>query len=74
MLDTARPSLAGFAECSGRAIALEMFRRTVTAILNVIDFYQTAGDYDYMLRVMTEDMTLSTASIGRSLKRSSSTP
>lgn len=35
---------------------LETFRRTVTAIPNVIDFYRIAGDYDYMLKVMTEDM------------------
>jgi Lrp/AsnC family transcriptional regulator len=35
---------------------LETFRRTVIAIPNVIDFYRIAGDYDYMLKVMAEDM------------------
>lgn len=35
---------------------LETFRRAVTAIPNVIDFYRIAGDYDYMLKVMAEDM------------------
>ncbi|WP_159588822.1 Lrp/AsnC family transcriptional regulator [Chelativorans xinjiangense] len=35
---------------------LETFRRTVTTIPNIIDFYRIAGDYDYMLKVMAEDM------------------
>ncbi len=35
---------------------LEAFRREVSAIPNVIDFYRIAGDYDYMLKVVTEDM------------------
>jgi len=35
---------------------LETFRREVTAIANVIDFYRIAGDYDYMLKVVAEDM------------------
>jgi len=32
------------------------FRKEVTAIANVIDFYRIAGDYDYMLKVVAEDM------------------
>lgn len=28
----------------------------VVAIPNVIDFYRIAGDYDYMLKVVAEDM------------------
>lgn len=32
------------------------FRRMVLAIPNVIDFYRIAGDYDYMLKVVAEDM------------------
>jgi Lrp/AsnC family transcriptional regulator len=35
---------------------LDTFRRAVIAIPNVIDFYRIAGDYDYMLKVMAEDM------------------
>lgn len=35
---------------------LDTFRRTVTTIPNIIDFYRIAGDYDYMLKVMAEDM------------------
>ena len=35
---------------------LETFRREVQAIPNVIDFYRIAGDYDYMLKVVAEDM------------------
>lgn len=35
---------------------LETFRREVSAIANVIDFYRIAGDYDYMLKVVSEDM------------------
>ncbi|MFN3526909.1 MAG: Lrp/AsnC family transcriptional regulator [Paracoccus sp. (in: a-proteobacteria)] len=32
------------------------FRRVVLALPNVIDFYRIAGDYDYMLKVVAEDM------------------
>ncbi|WP_305985299.1 Lrp/AsnC family transcriptional regulator [Roseibium sp. MMSF_3544] len=35
---------------------LETFRSEVSAIPNVIDFYRIAGDYDYMLKVVAEDM------------------
>lgn len=35
---------------------LREFRRTISAIPNVIDFYRIAGDYDYMLKVMAEDV------------------
>jgi Lrp/AsnC family transcriptional regulator len=35
---------------------LQMFRREVSAIANVIDFYRIAGEYDYMLKVVAEDM------------------
>lgn len=35
---------------------LDLFRREVTAIPNVVDFYRIAGDYDYMLKVVAEDM------------------
>jgi Lrp/AsnC family transcriptional regulator len=35
---------------------LKLFRRTVSAIPNVIDFYRIAGDYDYMLKVVAGDM------------------
>jgi Lrp/AsnC family transcriptional regulator len=35
---------------------LETFRRHVASIPNVIDFYRIAGDYDYMLKVVAEDM------------------
>lgn len=35
---------------------LQVFRREVTNIPNVIDFYRIAGDYDYMLKVVAEDM------------------
>jgi Lrp/AsnC family transcriptional regulator len=35
---------------------LEAFRKEVSAIANVIDFYRIAGDYDYMLKVVAEDM------------------
>ncbi|XYK81536.1 MAG: Lrp/AsnC family transcriptional regulator [Labrenzia sp.] len=35
---------------------LETFRSEVTRIPNVIDFYRLAGDYDYMLKVVAEDM------------------
>ncbi|MBO6509349.1 MAG: Lrp/AsnC family transcriptional regulator [Roseibium sp.] len=35
---------------------LETFRQEVSSIPNVIDFYRIAGDYDYMLKVVVEDM------------------
>ncbi|GBQ69310.1 AsnC family transcriptional regulator [Ameyamaea chiangmaiensis NBRC 103196] len=35
---------------------LDTFRRAVMAIPNVIDFYRVAGDYDYMLKIVAEDM------------------
>ena len=35
---------------------LNTFRSEVSAIPNVIDFYRIAGDYDYMLKVVAEDM------------------
>ncbi len=35
---------------------LRTFRAEVSAIPNVIDFYRIAGDYDYMLKVVAEDM------------------
>ena len=35
---------------------LDRFRREVTAIQNVVDFYRIAGDYDYILKVIAEDM------------------
>ena len=35
---------------------LKEFRRAVSAIPNVIDFYRIAGDYDYMLKVVAADM------------------
>lgn len=35
---------------------LREFRRAVLAIPNVIDFFRIAGDYDYMLKVVAEDM------------------
>ena len=37
-------------------IWLESFRKEVLAIQNVVDFYRIAGDYDYMLKVIAEDM------------------
>ncbi|TWB09724.1 Lrp/AsnC family transcriptional regulator [Gluconacetobacter diazotrophicus] len=35
---------------------LDRFRDAVTAVPNVIDFYRIAGDYDYMLKIVTTDM------------------
>ncbi|WP_284166001.1 Lrp/AsnC family transcriptional regulator [Frigidibacter sp. SD6-1] len=35
---------------------LDLFRREVSAIANVIDFFRIAGDYDYMLKVVARDM------------------
>ena len=35
---------------------LRQFRRTISAIPNVIGFYRIAGDYDYMFKIIAEDM------------------
>jgi len=35
---------------------LATFRKEVSAIPNVIDFFRIAGDYDYMLKVVAADM------------------
>lgn len=35
---------------------LQTFRKEVSAIQNVVDFYRIAGDYDYMLKVVAKDM------------------
>lgn len=35
---------------------LAIFRREVLNLPHVIDFYRIAGDYDYMLKVVAEDM------------------
>ena len=35
---------------------LDSFRKEVSAIQNVVDFYRIAGDYDYILKVIAEDM------------------
>jgi Lrp/AsnC family transcriptional regulator len=35
---------------------LKKFRTHVTSIPEVVDFYRIGGDYDYMLKVITEDM------------------
>lgn len=35
---------------------LDLFRREVASISNVIDFFRIAGDYDYMLKVVARDM------------------
>jgi Lrp/AsnC family transcriptional regulator len=35
---------------------LQTFRKEVLAIPNVVDFFRIAGDYDYMLKVVAEDM------------------
>ena len=36
---------------------LQTFRRHVLAIPEVVDFHRIGGDYDYQLKVVTEDMT-----------------
>ena len=36
---------------------LETFRRHVLTIPEVVDFHRIGGDYDYQLKVVTEDMT-----------------
>ncbi|GAA4495600.1 Lrp/AsnC family transcriptional regulator [Gluconacetobacter tumulicola] len=35
---------------------LDRFREAVVSVPNVIDFYRIAGDYDYMLKIVTTDM------------------
>jgi Lrp/AsnC family transcriptional regulator len=35
---------------------LQAFRRHVLTIPEVVDFHRIGGDYDYMLKVVTEDM------------------
>ncbi|AQU87904.1 transcriptional regulator [Komagataeibacter nataicola] len=35
---------------------LERFHKAVNDIPDVIDFYRIAGDYDYMLKIITRDM------------------
>ncbi|NRB20237.1 MAG: Lrp/AsnC family transcriptional regulator [Rhodobacteraceae bacterium] len=35
---------------------LQQFRRHVLAIPEVVDFHRIGGDYDYQLKVVTEDM------------------
>jgi Lrp/AsnC family transcriptional regulator len=35
---------------------LATFRKEVSGVENVIDFYRIAGDYDYMLKVVAADM------------------
>lgn len=36
---------------------LETFREHVSSIPNVVDFYRIGGDYDYLIKVVTRDMT-----------------
>ena len=36
---------------------LRKFRAHVSAIADVVDFYRIGGDYDYLLKVVTRDMT-----------------
>lgn len=36
---------------------LAMFRQHVSAIPEVIDFFRIGGEYDYMLKVVTQDMS-----------------
>ena len=35
---------------------LKLFRKSVLAIDNVIDFFRIAGDYDYMIKIVARDM------------------
>lgn len=35
---------------------LQTFRKEMMAIPNIVDFFRIAGDYDYMLKVVAEDM------------------
>lgn len=36
---------------------LRRFRQHVSTIPEIVDFYRIGGDYDYMLRIVTRDMT-----------------
>jgi len=36
---------------------LQMFRRHVSGIPEVVDFFRIGGEYDYLLKVVTKDMT-----------------
>ncbi len=36
---------------------LDTFRRHVTSIEEVVDFYRIGGDYDYLLKVVVKDMS-----------------
>lgn len=36
---------------------LQTFRRHVLTIPEIVDFHRIGGDYDYLLKVVTEDMT-----------------
>lgn len=36
---------------------LQTFRQHVSSIPEVVDFFRIGGDYDYMLRIVTTDMT-----------------
>lgn len=36
---------------------LKQFHQHVTAIPEIIDFYRIGGDYDYLLKIVTRDMT-----------------
>ncbi|GGB11011.1 Lrp/AsnC family transcriptional regulator [Allosediminivita pacifica] len=35
---------------------LDTFRQHVTAIPEIVDFYRIGGDYDYMLKIVTDDI------------------
>ena len=35
---------------------LDRFRKSVLGIGNVVDFFRLAGDYDYMIKVVAQDM------------------
>lgn len=35
---------------------LKQFRDVVLAVPNVVGFYRVAGDYDYIIKIVTEDM------------------
>lgn len=35
---------------------LKQFRKSVLEIENVIDFFRIAGDYDYMIKIVVQDM------------------
>ena len=48
---------------------LAEFRRVVLAIPNVIDFYRIAGDYDYLLKIVAEDMNAFDAVYQRLIER-----